>query len=88
MADTTPLGGSTKPRGATDDLAANIDQLREDFHKLSDTFSRLTGEQIDRAQTRATDAAAEAEAVIRRNPLSAMAIALGLGFLFGVMTRR
>lgn len=88
MADTTPPGGSTKSRGATDDLAANIDQLREDFRKLSDTFSRLTGEQVDRAQTKATDTAAEAEAAIRRNPLSAMAIALGLGFLFGVMMRR
>lgn len=88
MADTTPPGGPAKTRAAKDDLAADIDQLREDFRKLSDTFSRLTGEQIDRAQVKATDTAAEAEAAIRRNPISAMAIALGLGFLFGVITRR
>lgn len=88
MADTTPPGGPARTRAAKDNLAADVEQLREDFSRLSDTFSRLTGEQIDRAQTKATDTAAEAEAAIRRNPLSAMAIALGLGFLFGVMTRR
>ena len=36
----------------------------------------------------AVDAANEAEEAIRRNPLSAVAIAVGLGFLFGVFTRR
>lgn len=74
--------------GAKDELSADVEALREDFRKLSDTFSRLTGEQIDRAQNKASDTALEAEAAIRRNPLSAMAIAVGLGFLFGVMTRR
>jgi ElaB/YqjD/DUF883 family membrane-anchored ribosome-binding protein len=34
------------------------------------------------------DTANEAEEAIRRNPLSAVAIAVGLGFLVGVFTRR
>jgi ElaB/YqjD/DUF883 family membrane-anchored ribosome-binding protein len=34
------------------------------------------------------DTAHEAEEAIRRNPLQAVAIAVGLGFLFGVFTRR
>lgn len=88
MADTPNSEGPGKSRAGKDDLAADIEALRDDFRKLSDTFSRLTGEQIDRAQSKATDTAMEAEAAIRRNPLSAMAIAVGLGFLFGVMTRR
>jgi len=34
------------------------------------------------------ESAKEAEDAIRRNPLQAVAIAIGVGFLFGVMTRR
>jgi ElaB/YqjD/DUF883 family membrane-anchored ribosome-binding protein len=34
------------------------------------------------------ETAYEAEEAIRRNPLQAVAIAAGLGFLFGVFTRR
>ena len=44
--------------------------------------------QIGRAQVRATEAAHDAEAAITRNPLTAIAIAVGLGFLLGVLTRR
>jgi ElaB/YqjD/DUF883 family membrane-anchored ribosome-binding protein len=48
----------------------------------------MANKQINRAQDKALDAANEAEAAIKRNPLSAVAIAVGLGFLFGVFTRR
>jgi ElaB/YqjD/DUF883 family membrane-anchored ribosome-binding protein len=34
------------------------------------------------------ETAYEAEEAIKRNPLSAVVIAAGLGFLFGVFTRR
>jgi ElaB/YqjD/DUF883 family membrane-anchored ribosome-binding protein len=34
------------------------------------------------------ETAGQAEEAIRQNPLSAVAIAVGLGFLFGVFTRR
>ena len=34
------------------------------------------------------ETAYEAEEAIRRNPLQAFALAVGLGFLFGVLTRR
>lgn len=88
MVDTENFAGPGETRSTGDDLAADIETLREDFRKLSDTFTRLTGEQFDRAQSKASDTAAQAEEAIRRNPLSAMAIALGLGFLFGVMMRR
>ena len=44
--------------------------------------------QVNRAQDKAMETAYEAEETIRRNPLQAVAIAAGLGFLFGVFTRR
>jgi ElaB/YqjD/DUF883 family membrane-anchored ribosome-binding protein len=43
---------------------------------------------MNRAQGKAMETAQEAEDAIKRNPLQAVAIAAGLGFLFGVFTRR
>jgi ElaB/YqjD/DUF883 family membrane-anchored ribosome-binding protein len=70
------------------ELANQIDAIRADLQNLSSTVGRMANKQINRAQDKALDAANEAEAAIKRNPLSAVAIAVGLGFLFGVFTRR
>jgi len=76
------------PTPEAQELADQIDAIRADLQNLSSTVGRIANKQINRAQDRAVDAANEAEAAIRRNPLSAVAIAVGLGFLFGVFTRR
>jgi len=55
---------------------------------LTSTVGRIANKQLGRAQDTAIETAREAEEAIRRNPLSAVAIAAGLGFLFGVFTRR
>jgi ElaB/YqjD/DUF883 family membrane-anchored ribosome-binding protein len=75
------------PRDA-DDLAAQIDAIRADVQGLTGTVSRIAKGQVNRAQDRAIEAAGEAEDAIKRNPLAAVGIAVGLGFLFGVFTRR
>ena len=72
----------------TDDLANQIAAISADLQNLTGTVSRIASKQVNRAQDKAVDVANEAEAAIRRNPLSAIAIAVGLGFLFGVFTRR
>jgi ElaB/YqjD/DUF883 family membrane-anchored ribosome-binding protein len=77
-----------KSGSGKEDLSTDINALRSDFQKLSETLSKLTGEQIGRVQEKASNTANEAEDTIRRNPISALAIAIGLGFLVGVMTRR
>ena len=76
------------PSPEAQELANQIDAIRADLQNLSSTVGRIANKQINRAQDKAVDAANEAEAAIRRNPLSAVAIAVGLGFLFGVFTRR
>ena len=76
------------PSPEAQELANQIDAIRADLQNLSSTVGRMANKQINRAQDKAVDAANEAEAAIRRNPLSAVAIAVGLGFLFGVFTRR
>ena len=71
-----------------DDLANQIDAIRADVQNLTSTVGRMANKQINRAQDKAMETAYEAEEAIRRNPLQAVAIAAGLGFLFGVFTRR
>ena len=76
------------PSRETDDLASQIDAIRADIQNLTSTVGRIANKQMKGAQDKAIEAAGEAEEAIRRNPLSAVAIAAGLGFLFGVFTRR
>jgi ElaB/YqjD/DUF883 family membrane-anchored ribosome-binding protein len=70
------------------ELANQIDAIRADIQSLTSTVGRIANKQINRAQDKAMVAANQAEETIRQNPLSAVAIAVGLGFLFGVFTRR
>jgi ElaB/YqjD/DUF883 family membrane-anchored ribosome-binding protein len=89
--DSDMRAGAAKRSAAgrdTDDLANQIDAIRADIQSLSSTVGRIANKQINRAQDKALETANEAEEAIRRNPLSAVAIAVGLGFLFGVFTRR
>ena len=72
----------------TQELADQIDAIRSDIQSLTSTVSRIANKQINRAQDKAVETASQAEEAIRQNPLSAVAIAVGLGFLFGVFTRR
>ena len=71
-----------------DELAAQIESIRDDIQSLTSTISRIANQQLGRAQDKAIDAATQAEEAIRRNPTSAVAMALGFGFLLGVFTRR
>ena len=73
---------------AKDELAEEIEAIRADIQNLTSTVGRIANDKLHSAQAGAMDSAKEAEDAIRRNPLQAVAIAIGVGFLFGVMTRR
>jgi ElaB/YqjD/DUF883 family membrane-anchored ribosome-binding protein len=83
-------GAAKRSTGARDaeDLANQIDAIRADLQNLTSTVGRIAGKQVNKAQDKAMETAYEAEEAIKRNPLQAIAIAVGLGFLFGVFTRR
>ena len=82
------VGGKKSMSRDTEEIADQIDAIRADLQSLTSTVSRIANKQINRAQDRAVETANQAEEAIRQNPLSAVAIAVGLGFLFGVFTRR
>ncbi|MGI8725864.1 MAG: hypothetical protein ACR2J1_11075 [Methyloceanibacter sp.] len=54
---------------------------------VASNVSDMATEQYSRAQDMAVEAFDDVHAAMKRNPLMAVAIALGLGFLFGVLTR-
>lgn len=92
MSSTDDVRSAAKRAGASprdaDELAAQLDAMRADVQNLTNTVGRIAKGQVNRAQDKAMEAAGEAEDAIRRNPLAAVGIAVGLGFLFGVFTRR
>jgi ElaB/YqjD/DUF883 family membrane-anchored ribosome-binding protein len=70
------------------ELAEQIEGIRTDLQSLSSTVGRIANKQLGRVQNQAGETASQVEEAIRRNPVSALAIAVSLGFLFGVFTRR
>ena len=69
-------------------LVEQIESLRSGIQDLSSTVERIAKEQMHRARSKATEALSDAEEAVQRNPLAVVVIALGLGFLIGVFTRR
>ena len=70
--------------------AETAKEIGEEVADFADDVSRKARQQFTRAQDMATDAYDTAHAAVRRDPLTAIAIAVGVGFLFGVLvgTRR
>ena len=69
-------------------LAAQLESLRSEIQNLSSTVERIAKEQIPWVRSRATKALNDAEEAVKRNPLAVVAIALSLGLLISVLTRR
>jgi ElaB/YqjD/DUF883 family membrane-anchored ribosome-binding protein len=76
---------SVRPNAQSEDLAAQIDTIRADLERLTSTVARVVNWRLGQAQDKAVE---QAEDAVRRNPTFALAIAFGVGFLFGVFTRR
>ena len=79
----------TQRKGATVldayELAQQLADIRQDLQRLGSIVSDIVSTQAVQAK----DAAVEkAEETIRQNPISALAMAVALGFLFGIFMRR
>ena len=76
---TSQRAGGTKP-ASTEEISEQIDELRSQLQKLTSTVTSVTGKQIRTTQE-------SLETAIRDNPFAAVGIALGLGFLYGLIRR-
>jgi ElaB/YqjD/DUF883 family membrane-anchored ribosome-binding protein len=65
--------------------AETAKSIGEQVSEVAGDVGRMASRQYGRAQDMAIDAFDETHAAIRRNPLLSVAIALGIGFLFGVV---
>jgi ElaB/YqjD/DUF883 family membrane-anchored ribosome-binding protein len=67
-------------------ISRDLAGLREDLKWLTDDVKRLGSHQVEDMQAAAAAALDELGGAVRRNPLAAVTIALGAGFLYGVLT--
>ena len=66
--------------------AETAKSIGDEVSDFAGDVGRMAGKQYARAQDMAVDAYDETHAAISRNPLLAIGIALGIGFLFGALT--
>jgi ElaB/YqjD/DUF883 family membrane-anchored ribosome-binding protein len=70
------------------EIAKHLGTLRKDIEGLTGSIKSAGGHQAERVQDAASEALAAIETSVRRNPAQAIGIALGIGFLVGVVLRR
>lgn len=71
-----------------ENIAKHLAGLRKEIEGLTGSIARAGGHQAERAQDALKEATAAIEAAVKRNPVSSLGIALGVGFLLGVILRR
>ena len=69
-------------------IAKHLATLRKDVEGLTGSIKRAGGHQAERAQDAANEALAALETAVKRNPSTTLGIALGVGFLVGIVLRR
>ncbi len=74
-------------RRETGDIGAKIEELRAEMTRLSEQVQTYLQNRAVDLKEGATETAAEVEELIRRNPFPAVGVALGIGFLLGLMVR-
>ena len=74
-------------RGDRQVRAESARSMGEQIADVAGDVSDMASKQYSRAQDMAVEAFNDTHAAMKRNPLMAVAIALGLGFLVGVLTR-
>jgi ElaB/YqjD/DUF883 family membrane-anchored ribosome-binding protein len=71
-----------------DKITKHLHALRADIEGLTGAVTDAGAHQAARAKDAANDALAAIEAAAKRNPTQTLGIALGVGFLLGVLLRR
>ena len=70
------------------EIAKHLQSLRNELEGLSGSIARAGGHQAERAQDAMKEAVTAIETAVRQNPIQGVGIALGVGFLLGVILRR
>ena len=79
--------GSAASQGA-DKLYDQVETLQSELKTLSSKVARLADEGLSRARDSVVETVQDAERAVKSNPFSAIGIAVGVGFLLGILLRR
>jgi ElaB/YqjD/DUF883 family membrane-anchored ribosome-binding protein len=79
--------GSAASQGV-DKLYDQVESLQSELKTLSSKVTRLADQGLSRARETMSETVHDAEEAVKSNPLSAVAIAIGLGVLLGILFRR
>lgn len=69
-------------------ITQHLANLRGEVEKLAGQIGKTGHHQMQRAHDAAGDAMASVETAVRRDPLTALGIAAGIGLLLGIVLRR
>ena len=69
-------------------IAKHLATLRQDVDALAGSLKSAGGHQLHRAQDKAGEALGTVEQAVRRDPLTSLGIAAGIGFLLGIVIAR
>jgi len=75
-------------REEVDKIAKHLHTLRKDIESLTGAVADAGGHQAERAKDAAGEALAAIEDAVKRKPTQTLGIALGIGFLVGIILRR
>lgn len=70
------------------EIADHLSALRSEVDALVGTIGATGSHQTDALQDQASEALSAVEDAVRREPLKSLGIALGAGFLLGILMRR
>ena len=66
--------------------ASDVEDIRENIEDLGKSVGDMATRQYERAHDTVSDALRETSDAIQRNPIAAIGIGLGLGFLVGLVS--
>ncbi len=69
-------------------IAKHLATLRQDVDALAGSLKSAGSHQLNRAQDKAGEALGTVEEAVRRDPLTSLGIAAGIGFLLGIVIAR
>jgi ElaB/YqjD/DUF883 family membrane-anchored ribosome-binding protein len=69
-------------------LGEDIEQIRRDVENLTNSLKRAGSHQAERVQDKANNALFALEDAVRREPVKTLGMAVGVGFLLGILLRR
>ena len=69
-------------------ITKHLSNLRQEIDSLVHSISRAGSHQAENLKAQADEAQSTVEDAVRRSPFAALGIALGIGFLLGILLRR